>query len=52
MARSQGMTKHERELRELWTAAGVPLERQDAVIAEIIAKAQPGAKVGPWTIPE
>jgi phospholipid N-methyltransferase len=34
------------------TAQGVPAERQDAMVAEIVAKAQPGAEVGPFTIPD
>ncbi len=40
----------EKDLRELWTRMGVSKERQDQLIAEVTAKAQPGAKVGPWTI--
>ena len=40
----------ETALRELWTAQGVTKERQDQLIAEIDAKAQPGAKIGPFTI--
>ena len=42
----------ERELRKIWTEAGVPPERQDQLIAEIRAKAQPGARVGPFIIQE
>ena len=42
----------EAELRDLWDRQGVPTERQDKLIAEISAKAQPGAQVGPFTIPE
>jgi hypothetical protein len=38
------------ELREIWTGKGVPQARQDELIAEIEAKAQTGAKVGPFTI--
>lgn len=45
------MTDPETELRALWTARGVPQAKQDALIAEITAKAQPGAAVGPWRIP-
>ena len=41
----------EAKLREYWTAQGITPERQDELIAEITAKAQPGAKVGPFTIP-
>jgi hypothetical protein len=39
------------ELRELWTAQGVPAARQEELIAAITAKAQPGAMVGPFRIP-
>lgn len=39
-------------LRKLWTSNGVPVEKQDRLIAEIDAKAQPGAHVGPWVINE
>lgn len=38
-------------LRALWTEMGVSQERQDQLIAEITAKAQPGAMVGPFRIP-
>lgn len=38
------------ELRELWTRQGVPKERQDELIAEVTAKAQPGTQIGPWKI--
>ncbi len=41
----------EKKLRDLWTRKGVPKERQDEMIAETTAKAQPGAQVGPFTIP-
>jgi hypothetical protein len=41
----------EAELRALWTAEGVPQARQDQILAEITAKAQPGAMVGPFRIP-
>jgi len=41
----------DKALRELWTDQGVSQKRQDELIAEITAKAQPGAKVGPFTIP-
>lgn len=41
----------EAELRALWTQQGVPQARQDELIGQIGAKAQPGAKVGPFTIP-
>jgi hypothetical protein len=41
----------ETELRALWTAKGVSVERQNELIAEIKAKAQPGAMVGPFMLP-
>ncbi len=40
----------ETELRAIWTAKGVPQERQDALIAQIRAKAQPGAVAGPFAV--
>lgn len=40
----------EASLRALWDAQGVPKDRQDEIIGAIVAKAQPGAKVGPFTI--
>jgi len=46
------MNNPEVSLRELWTRKGVPKARQDAIIAEIVAKAQPGAWVGPFRIGE
>jgi len=44
------MNDYERQLRELWTEAGVSEERQNQILAEIYAKAQPGAMVGPFGI--
>jgi len=44
-------TDPEAEIRALWTAQGVPEEIQNALVAGIAAKAQPGAQVGPFTIP-
>ena len=41
----------EAKIRALWTAQGVPEEIQNALVASITAKAQPGAQVGPFTIP-
>lgn len=41
----------ETQLRSLWTAEGVPQARQDELIAQIKAKAAPGAMVGPFRIP-
>jgi hypothetical protein len=46
------MTDAEKALRELWTRKGVPEARQDEILADLAAKAQPGAKIGPFTIPE
>jgi hypothetical protein len=42
----------EANLRDLWTKQGVSPERQEAILADITAKAQPGAMVGPFTIPQ
>jgi len=39
-------------LRSLWNEEGVPKERQDEILADIAAKAKPGAFVGPFRIPE
>lgn len=44
------MGNSERELRRLWTEQGVTKGRQDALIREIKAKAQPGSRVGPFII--
>ncbi len=41
----------ESRLRLLWTQSGVPQAKQDAILAEITAKAQPGARVGPFVLP-
>jgi hypothetical protein len=40
----------EAALRRLWDAQGVSQERQDELIADTTAKAQPGAKIGPFTL--
>jgi DNA polymerase III delta prime subunit len=40
----------EEKLRTYYNEQGIPKERQDAIIAEITAKARPGARVGPFTI--
>ena len=37
-------------MRRLWDAQGVSQERQDELIADTTAKAQPGAKIGPFTL--
>lgn len=42
----------EAELRAMWTAKGVPEERQNEILADVAAKAQPGAQVGPFKISE
>ena len=41
----------EAKIRALWTAQGVPEEMQNSLVAGIAEKAQPGAQVGPFTIP-
>ncbi|SIT87077.1 hypothetical protein [Pontibaca methylaminivorans] len=45
------MSDSETLLRELWTQKGVSLKRQNELLAEIRAKAQPGSTVGPFVIP-
>lgn len=47
----EGLTPAERELRKLWTENGIPQDRQDELIAQIAAKAAPGAQVGPFAVP-
>lgn len=42
--------KVEKKLRDKWTADGVPKEKQDAIIADVTAKAQPGTHIGPFII--
>ena len=42
----------EQALRTLWEAQGVPHEVQDRLIADVTAKAQPGAQVGPFRLPD
>lgn len=42
--------QQEAELRAIWTEQGVTEERQNDIIADINAKAQPGAQIGPFTI--
>ncbi|MDF3906564.1 hypothetical protein [Paracoccus sp. AS002] len=39
------------ELRSIWTEKGVPADRQAEILAEIERLAQPGAKIGPFTMP-
>ena len=41
----------EARLRKIWAAKGFSQERQDEIIRDTTAKAQPGAQVGPFTIP-
>jgi hypothetical protein len=40
----------ESTLRAMWDAKGVPKEQQDTIIADVTAKVQAGAKIGPFTI--
>ena len=40
----------ELNLRAIWDEAGVPPAEQDEILADIDAKAQPGAMVGPWQL--
>ena len=40
----------ETALRQIWEAKGASKERQDELLAGVTAKAQPGAKVGPFTL--
>ncbi|MDF0506848.1 hypothetical protein POK33_39535, partial [Burkholderia cenocepacia] len=42
----------EAELRAMWTEQGVPEARQNELIAQIGAKAAPGAQVGPFVVPD
>lgn len=42
----------EAEIRAMWTEQGVSKGRQDELIAQVAAKAKPGAMVGPFRIPE
>ena len=42
----------ELEIRECWSAWGIPKEVQDDILQELAEKAKPGAKVGPFTISE
>jgi hypothetical protein len=39
-------------LRQMWRAQGIPVDRQDELIAAITVKAQPGTVVGPFRIPQ
>lgn len=51
-ANDKRKAESEAEIRALWTEQGVSKERQDELIAQIAAKAKPGAMVGPFQIPE
>ena len=44
------LTDPVQDLRDLWTAEGVPTSRQDELIAQIAAKAAPGAQIGPFRL--
>jgi hypothetical protein len=46
---AEALTK---DLRAMWDKRGVPKERQDEILADIEAKAKPGAMVGPFQIPK
>lgn len=50
MSNNPDATDPEESLRELWNAQGVPQTRQDEIIADIVAKAQPGAMIGPFVL--
>lgn len=41
----------EAKLRAIWSEQGVPQQQQDAMITQITALAQPGAQIGPFTLP-
>lgn len=45
------MDDPERQLRERWTQQGLDPATQDRILADLTAKAQPGAWVGPFQIP-
>jgi hypothetical protein len=42
----------EQALRKLWDAQSVSKEKQEEILAEVAAKAQPGAQVGPFRLRE
>ncbi|MCJ1902305.1 hypothetical protein MR829_18245 [Paracoccus versutus] len=48
---SESMAGLDDELRRIWAEKGVPAHRQAEILAEIERLAQPGAKVGPFTMP-
>jgi len=43
-------TKSELNLRAMWDQMGILPQKQDEILAEIDARAQPGAMVGPFVI--
>jgi hypothetical protein len=45
------MDEAERQARAYWTKQGVDRAVQDRILADLTAKAQPGAWVGPFQIP-
>ena len=46
------MDDAERQARARWTRQGVDHTTQDKIVADLTAKAQPGAWVGPFQIPD
>jgi phospholipid N-methyltransferase len=48
----ESLPEPEKELRSTWTAQGVPEDKQNELVEGIAAKAQSGAMVGPFSIPE
>jgi hypothetical protein len=52
IAKAEADSDPEATLRALWDAKGVSRERQDEIIADVTAKAQPGAMVGPFVLGE
>ncbi|MGQ0555573.1 MAG: hypothetical protein ACT4PN_06485 [Nitrospiraceae bacterium] len=46
------MDEVERQARAYWTQQGVDPALQDRLMADLTAKAQPGAWVGPFQIPD
>ena len=45
------MDEAERQARAYWTQQGVDRAVQDRILADLTAKAHPGAWVGPFQIP-
>lgn len=46
------MSDAEKRLREIWTAKGVPTQRQDELLQQITDAGKVGAYVGPFRITE